>query len=193
MQSSIILASTSRYRAELLHRLKINFEQHAPVCDETPLPEESPSQLVERLSATKAQSIADKFPEHLVIGSDQVASLDGRIFGKPLDHADAVAQLQALSGEMITFLTGLCLMQKSSQRMLQSIVATNVQFKKLNDAQIERYLEADKPYDCAASFRSEGYGSTIVENISSDDPTAIIGLPIILVSTYLDQLGHPLP
>ncbi len=193
MQSSIILASTSRYRAELLHRLKINFEQHAPVCDETPLPEESPNQLVERLSATKAQSIADKFPEHLVIGSDQVASLDGRIFGKPLDHADAVAQLQALSGEMITFLTGLCLMQKSSQRMLQSIVATNVQFKKLNNAQIERYLEADKPYDCAASFRSEGYGSTIVENISSDDPTAIIGLPIILVSTYLDQLGHPLP
>lgn len=193
MQSSIILASTSRYRAELLHRLKINFEQHAPVCDETPLPEESPNQLVERLSATKAQSIADKFPEHLVIGSDQVASLDGRIFGKPLDHADAVAQLQALSGEMITFLTGLCLMQKSSQRMLQSIVGTNVQFKKLNDAQIERYLEADKPYDCAASFRSEGYGSTIVENISSDDPTAIIGLPIILVSTYLDQLGHPLP
>ncbi len=193
MQSSIILASTSRYRAELLHRLKINFEQHAPVCDETPLPKESPKQLVERLSATKAQSIADKFPEHLVIGSDQVASLDGRIFGKPLDHADAVAQLQALSGEMITFLTGLCLMQKSSQRMLQSIVATNVQFKKLNNAQIERYLEADKPYDCAASFRSEGYGSTIVENISSDDPTAIIGLPIILVSTYLDQLGHPLP
>ncbi len=193
MQSSIILASTSRYRAELLHRLKINFEQHAPVCDETPLPEESPNQLVERLSTTKAQSIADKFPEHLVIGSDQVASLDGRIFGKPLDHADAVAQLQALSGEMISFLTGLCLMQKSSQRMLQSIVATNVQFKKLNDAQIERYLEADKPYDCAASFRSEGYGSTIVENISSDDPTAIIGLPIILVSTYLDQLGRPLP
>lgn len=193
MQSSIILASTSRYRAELLHRLKINFEQHAPVCDETPLPGESPNQLVERLSATKAQSIADKFPEHLVIGSDQVASLDSRIFGKPLDHADAVAQLQALSGEMISFLTGLCVMQKSSQRMLQSIVPTNVRFKKLNNAQIERYLEADKPYDCAASFRSEGYGSTIVENITSDDPTAIIGLPIILVSTYLDQLGSPLP
>lgn len=193
MQSSVILASTSRYRAELLQRLKIEFKQHSPVCDETPLNDETPRELVERLSVAKAQSIADQFPEHLVIGSDQVANHDGRVIGKPASHNDAVAQLRSLSGQSITFLTGLCVMQKSAQRILQSVVTTKVRFKSLDDAQIDRYLEADKPYDCAASFRSEGYGSTIVDNISSDDPTAIIGLPTILLSTYLDQLGLQLP
>ncbi len=193
MHSSVILASTSRYRAELLRRLKIDFEQYAPDCDETPLDNEAPEDLVARLSAGKAHSAADRFAAHIVIGSDQVASLDGLIFGKPADHEDAVAQLRALSGKTITFLTGLCIMQKSTQRTLQTVVTTDVKFKSLDDAQINRYLEADKPYDCAASFRSEGYGSTIVEQMSSDDPTAIIGLPVIMVSAYLDQLGLPLP
>lgn len=193
MQPSVILASTSRYRAELLQRLKIDFEQHSPDCDETPLQGESPVELVARLSAGKAQSIADRYPEHLVIGSDQVANLDGKIYGKPADHVDAIAQLNALSGNTISFLTGLCVMQQSTNRVLHSMVTTEVRFKRLNKAQIERYLDTDKPYDCAASFRSEGYGSTIVDNISSEDPTAIIGLPVIMVASHLNQLGLSLP
>ena len=193
MHPSVILASTSRYRAELLKRLKIEFEQHSPDCDETPLPNETARQLVERLSARKAESVAARFPQHLVIGSDQVAAHQGLILGKPASHEDAVHQLQTLSGQTINFLTGLCVMQHCSQRSLQSIVTTEVRFKTLDDVQIERYLNADKPYDCAASFRSEGYGSTVVDTISSDDPTAIIGLPVILVARCLDQLGLPLP
>ena len=193
MHPSVILASTSRYRAGLLKRLKIEFEQQSPDCDETPLPDETARQLVERLSARKAESVAARFPQHLVIGSDQVATHQGLIFGKPASHDDAVHQLQTLSGQTISFLTGLCVMQHCSQRSLQNIVTTEVRFKTLDDVQIERYLKADQPYDCAASFRSEGYGSTVVDTISSDDPTAIIGLPVILVARYLDQLGLPLP
>ena len=193
MHSSVILASTSRYRAELLHRLKIEFEQHPPECDETPHNGEAAEALVERLSRVKAQSVADRFPDHLVIGSDQVASCEGMIIGKPVDHEDAVSQLQTLSGRTITFITGLCVMHKRTGRELQNVVRTEVQFKQLDNTQIIRYLKADEPYDCAASFRSEGYGSTIVKRISSDDPTAIIGLPVILVASYLDQLGMALP
>ena len=193
MHPSVILASTSRYRAELLKRLKIEFEQHSPDCDETPLPNETALQLVGRLSACKAESVATRFPQHLVIGSDQIATHRGLIFGKPASHDDAVQQLQTLSGQSITFLTGLCVMQLGSQRTLQQIVTTEVRFKTLDNAQIERYLKTDQPYDCAASFRSEGYGSTVVDAMSSDDPTAIIGLPVILLANYLDQLGLPLP
>ncbi len=193
MQPSVILASTSRYRAELLKRLDLDFQQIAPNCDETPLQDEVAPDLVARLAAGKAQSVAERFPEHLVIGSDQVASCNGVIIGKPGNHADAVAQLQLLSGQTVSFLTGLCVMQQKSQQSLQCLVATDVRFKRLDTAQIERYLAADQPYDCAASFRSEGYGSSIVENITSDDPTAIIGLPIIRVAEFLDTLGLQLP
>ncbi len=193
MPPSVILASTSRYRAELLQRLKIDFTQLSPDCDETPLHNETARELVERLSVTKARSVATQHPECLVIGSDQVAADDNAIYGKPNDHDDAVRQLQALSGRAIKFLTGLCVMHHASGRQLQGVVTTEVQFRHLDNVQIERYLRADKPYDCAASFRSEGYGSSVVDAISSDDPSAIIGLPVILVSKYLDQLGLQLP
>jgi len=193
MQPSVILASTSRYRAELLQRLGIEFRQIAPDCDETPLPREKAADLVQRLAAGKATSIAVQFTEDLVIGSDQVASCNGAIIGKPGTHETAVEQLHSLSGQTVSFHTGLCVMQEQSQRSLHCLVTTDVIFKSLDQDQIERYLKADKPYDCAASFRSEGYGSTIVESISSDDPTAIIGLPVIKVAEYLDQLGLALP
>ena len=191
MQPSVILASTSRYRAELLKRLNVDFQQIAPDCDETPQQSEPAADLVVRLATGKAQSVTQQFPEHLVIGSDQVASCNGAIIGKPGNHEDAVAQLQLLSGQTVDFLTGLCVIRQSQS--LQCLVTTEVTFKRLDVAQIERYLKADQPYDCAASFRSEGYGSTIVDNISSDDPTAIIGLPVIRVAEYLDKLGLALP
>ncbi len=193
MPPSVILASTSRYRAELLTRLNLDFQQIAPDCDETPLQNEPAAELVLRLAVDKARSVALQYPENLVIGSDQVASCNGTIIGKPGNHADATAQLQLLSGQTVSFLTGLSVMQQQSLRALNCLVTTDVTFKQLNCAQIERYLNADQPYDCAASFRSEGYGSTIVENISSDDPTAIIGLPVIKVADFLNQLGLQLP
>ncbi len=193
MKPSVILASTSRYRAELLQRLHIQFSQIAPSCDETPLANETALALVERLAIGKATSIAEHHPECLVIGSDQVASCAGNIIGKPENHSAAIEQLNTLSGQTVDFHTGLCVMNHRSQQVLQCVITTNVVFKTLNSEQIERYLLTDKPYDCAASFRSEGYGSTIVDRITTDDPTALIGLPIIRVADYLDQLGVTLP
>jgi len=193
MHPPVILASTSRYRAQLLERLAIPFEQIAPHCDETPLPDESALALVERLAQAKAASIASAHPSQLVIGSDQVACCKGSILGKPGDHNTAVRQLQMLRGNTVEFHTGLCVMHLAAEKSLHSIVTTTVEFKTLNDEQIERYLQTDKPYDCAASFRSEGYGSTIVKRISNDDPSALIGLPIVRVAEYLNELGLPLP
>ncbi len=193
MNSNVILASTSRYRAELLQRLHIEFEQKAPICDETPLKDEPALALVARLAVGKAVSIAEQHPESLVIGSDQVACCQGQIIGKPNDHSTAIQQLNTLSGETIEFHTGLCVMKHQTNQALKTVVTTSVVFKTLTPEQIERYLQTDKPYDCAASFRSEGYGSTIVERITTDDPTALIGLPIITVANYLNQLGMSLP
>jgi len=189
----VILASTSRYRAELLTRITTDFEQIAPECDETPMPGESPKQLVRRLSHEKAASIATKHPQALVIGSDQVAACDGKIIGKPADHNAAVNQLHWLSGKSVLFHTGLCVAHHATHRKLEHIVNTEAIFKTLEHDVIGRYLNADKPYDCAASFRSEGMGSAIVESLSSEDPTAIIGLPLITVAACLNQLGLSLP
>jgi len=193
MHPPLILASTSRYRAELLQRLKIPFEQIAPDCDETPHPEESALALVDRLAQAKAASVASVNPQALIIGSDQVACCQGDILGKPGDHQSAVRQLQSLRGNTVEFHTGLCLTHQATNKSLCSTVTTTVEFKNLNDEQIERYLQKDKPYDCAASFRSEGYGSTIVSRISTDDPTALIGLPIVRVAEYLYEFGFELP
>lgn len=193
MNPSVILASTSRYRAELLKRLGIEFQQLAPVCDETPLENETALELVARLAAAKAASIAGQNQHSLVIGSDQVACCDSEIIGKPENHAGAVKQLNTLSGKTVEFHTGLCVSHFDSGRTCECIVTTTVVFKTLSNDQIERYLVKDKPYDCAASFRSEGYGSTIVEQITSDDPCAIIGLPVIRVAEYLNELGLQLP
>ncbi len=193
MNPPVILASTSRYRAELLQRLQIQFTQIAPECDETPLENETALALVERLAIAKATSIAEHHPNALVIGSDQVACCNDIIIGKPENHTAAIQQLNTLSGQNVDFHTGLCVMQQQTQQKLHCVITTNVVFKTLTSEQIERYLLTDKPYDCAASFRSEGYGSTIVDRITTNDPTALIGLPVILVADYLNQLGLLLP
>ena len=193
MPVSLILASTSRYRGELLKRLNISFEQIAPDCEETPLEDEPAAVLVERLAIEKATSVAKLYPQAVVIGSDQVAWCCGQIIGKPDDHTTAVSQLSFLAGKTIEFHTGLCVMQAQTNRSLHSVITTTVAFKSLSVDQIERYLRTDQPYDCAASFRSEGYGSAIVNKISSDDPSALIGLPVITVVDYLSQFGIPLP
>lgn len=193
MPVSLILASTSRYRAELLRRLNISFEQIAPDCDESPFDNEPAAVLVERLAIEKAVSVAKLYPQKIVIGSDQVAWCGGQIIGKPGDHTTAVNQLSFLSGKSVEFHTGLCVMQAQTDRRLHSVVTTTVAFKSLSADQIERYLRTDQPYDCAASFRSEGYGSAIADYISSDDPSALIGLPVITVANYLSQLGIPMP
>jgi len=192
--TEVILASTSRYRAQLLQRLKVNFSQHAPECDETPKPGESPTDLVTRLAQSKALSVAERFSEAVIIGSDQVACVNSsdEILGKPGSHTDAVEQLQLLSGQTVSFHTGVSVMryqpgtENSTPLGVDPIVvSTEVQFKHLDDDLIERYLLADKPYDCAASFRSESCGSWIVERMSCDDPTAIIGLPLIETARLL--------
>ncbi len=189
----LILASTSRYRAQLLERLGYPFEQLSPDCDETPLPAEQPVELVQRLALGKAQSVADLHPEAVVIGSDQVADFNGTIIGKPADHADAVAQLTSIAGQRVVFQTGLCITRASDSIQRSCVVATTVQFRQLNADAIERYLEADRPYDCACSFRSESLGSAIVESMSSEDPCALVGLPVIRVANWLSEFGISMP
>lgn len=189
----LILASTSRYRAQLLARLGHAFEQLAPDCDETPLIGERPVELVQRLAIGKAQSIASSRPEAVVIGSDQVADLDGAIIGKPRNHAGAFAQLKSISGRRVVFQTGLCMTRASDRQLHACVIATEVVFRQLDDAAIERYLLADKPYDCACSFRSESLGSAIVESMSSEDPCALVGLPLIRVANWLSRFGIAMP
>lgn len=192
-RSSLILASTSRYRAQLLQRLGCPFESISPHCDETPTAGESPADLVRRLAIAKAESVAVAHPDAVVIGSDQVADLAGTIIGKPADHNDAVAQLQAISGRQVVFRTGLCMTRWSSSQQYADTVITTVKFRTLSASVIHHYLQADQPYDCACSFRSESLGSAIVESMTSDDPTALIGLPIIRVAAWLNQFGLEVP
>ena len=188
----LILASTSPFRKTLLERLGLRFEQIAPDCDETPRPGEPSLQLVERLAIEKAESVhRSQASSSIVIGSDQVADLNGTIIGKPHTHEAAVAQLSELSGNTVWFHTGLCLVTQEKQ--LTAVVSTEVKFRTLSPAQIERYLKTDTPYGCAASFKSECMGSAIVESMKSDDPSALIGLPLITVTAYLNELGMPVP
>lgn len=191
MQVSLILASTSKYRRELLERLKIPFEVVAPEVDETPLAKETPAELVLRLAKAKAQVVAKQYPNSWVIGSDQVADFLGAAIGKPMDHERAMAQLQLMRGETITFRSGICLM-KGDQHYLNS-VDTEVSFRKLSDDAIERYLLTEKPYDCAGSAKSEGLGISLVSAIRSEDPTALVGLPLITLSSFLMQAGFQIP
>ena len=189
----LILASTSRYRAQLLARLGYPFEQLAPDCDETPQANEQPVELVQRLAIVKADSVAAKHPDAVVIGSDQVADFNGVIMGKPENHTRAIEQLAAISGQRVIFQTGLCMTRASDQLQYSCVVATQVQFRQLDAAAIERYLLADKPYDCACSFRSESLGSAIVESMLSEDPSALIGLPVIRVASWLSRFGVDVP
>jgi MAF protein len=185
----LVLASTSRYRKELLQRLGLPFETASPAADETPLAGETPEQLVRRLAEAKARAVAKRFPDALIIGSDQVAVAEGVILGKPGTHSVAKEQLCAVSGKRVSFLTGLCLLNAGTGRAQVEVVPFDVCFRKLTEAQIEAYLRKEQPYDCAGSFKSEGLGITLFEKLEGDDPNALVGLPLIRLIAMLDAEG----
>jgi len=187
----LILASTSVYRRELLERLRIPFEVVSPNVDETPLAGESSLALSLRLAHAKAAEVSKAHPDAWVIGSDQVADLCGAAIGKPGNFERAMAQLQLMRGQTVTFYTALCLMKGDTQTTL--CVPTEVRFRKLSDDVLEAYLLAEEPYDCAGSAKSEGLGISLLEAIQSDDPTALIGLPLIALTTLLRDAGFAIP
>ncbi|HED15445.1 MAG TPA: septum formation inhibitor Maf [Gammaproteobacteria bacterium] len=189
----LILGSTSPFRRELLQRLGLPFNTTAPDVDETHLPGESPQDLVKRLSVAKAQAVASQFADALIIGSDQVAVLDGDILGKPGNHDRAVEQLCRASGRCVRFYTGLCLYNSKTNQYQLDVVPFEVVFRKLTDQQIERYLQREQPYNCAGSFKSEALGITLFEAMRGDDPTALIGLPLIRLTGMLMEAGLALP
>jgi septum formation protein len=191
LNPSLILASTSQYRRELLERLRIPFEIISPKVDETPLNGESTLELALRLAHAKAAAVAKEHPNAWVIGSDQVADLCGAAIGKPGNFERALAQLQLMRGTTVTFQTALCLMKGATQTTL--CIPTEVTFRKLPDSVLEAYLLAEEPYDCAGSAKSEGLGISLLESIRSDDPTALIGLPLIALSSLLRDAGFVIP
>ena len=188
-EPELILASTSRYRRELLERLRIPFRALSPDTDETPLPGEAPAALAERLALAKARALAARFPDAVVIGADQVADVDGSAIGKPGDHARAVEQLRAMSGRTIVFQTALAVVRASTGFAEVRRVPVPVRFRTLGDAEIEFYLRAEQPYDCAGSAKCETLGIALLEAIESDDPTALVGLPLIRTSALLRAAG----
>ncbi len=185
----LILGSTSRYRRELLERLCIPFQVAAPDVDESPLPQEAPGRLAERLALSKARAVANKYPQAVVIGSDQVADLDGESLGKPGTHEKAVAQLRLMRGQTVIFQTAVAVVCLASGFEEISLAAVRVKFRDLTDDEIENYLQLEKPYDCAGSAKSEGLGIALLASIDSDDPTALIGLPLIRTCQMLRAAG----
>jgi septum formation protein len=189
--SDLVLASTSVHRRELLARLGVPFRQQSPRVDETPWPAEAPAALAARLAKAKARAVADENPNALVIGSDQVADCGGSILGKPGDGERAHRQLRASSGRRVVFHTAVCLLdtRATPARELHAIDTTAVVFRHLGDAEIERYLRRETPFDCAGSFKSEGLGIALFERIETEDPTALIGLPLIPLCRMLRAAG----
>jgi septum formation protein len=186
---ALILASTSPYRAQLLGRLGLPFTAVPPKVDESPQPGEHPGLLCYRLAEAKARAVAGNHPGALIIGSDQLAVLGDRILTKPGSHARAEEQLSALSGHRVTFLTGLCLLNASSGQAQVDLVPYSVVFRELSPATIDAYLRRDQPYQCAGSFKSEGLGIALFERMEGEDPTALIGLPLIRLVDMLAQEG----
>lgn len=189
----LILASTSAYRRELLARLRLPFEVAQPDVDEVALPGEPAGERAQRLAKAKSQVIAQRQPDAWVIGSDQVAQCDDTILDKPGNGERAHAQLRAASGRELRFHTALCLSHADSTACWQALDLTRVQFRVLTDTEITRYLAAEQPFDCAGSFKAEGLGISLFEHIRSDDPTALIGLPLIALCQLLRQAGFDLP
>ena len=185
----LVLASTSRYRRELLARLRLPFEVRAPSVDETARPGEAPAHLALRLALAKADAIAAGDPEAVVIGSDQVAELDGVPVGKPGDHERATAQLRAMRGRVVVFQTAVALVCKATGLREAELVPVSVRFRNFSDAEIEHYLRAEQPYDCAGSAKAEALGIALCDSIDSDDPTALIGLPLIRTCALLRLAG----
>jgi septum formation protein len=186
---SLVLGSTSRYRRELLARLNVSFEVCAPDVNETPLQSEQPAALAQRLALAKAQAVAQKYPQAVVIGSDQVADLHGQPLGKPGTHERAVAQLRMMRGQTVIFQTALAVVCLESGFVQQDIAAVRVVFRDLSDQEIETYLRIEQPYDCAGSAKSEGLGIALLERIDNDDPTALIGLPLIRTAKMIRAAG----
>jgi septum formation protein len=191
-QLPLVLASTSPFRKELLQRLAIPFETAAPDVDESPRADDTPAALVRRLSEAKARAIG-KLRQGLIIGSDQVATTGNDILGKPGTHPRAIEQLQYLSGRLVTFHTGLCLLNSVTDEVQLDVIPYKVQFRQLDEGQIERYLQTDQPYNCAGSFKAEGLGITLFERMDGDDPSALIGLPLIRLTSMLAAAGIVLP
>lgn len=185
----LILGSTSAYRRELLQRLQLPFECHAPNVDETPQPHETPLQIARRLALAKAKAIAQKYPDAVVIGSDQVADLAGQALGKPGTRARAHLQLTQMSGQTVHFQTAVAVVCLESQFEQVECASVRVQFRTLSESEIDNYLHIEKPYDCAGSAKSEGLGIALLAAIYSDDPTALIGLPLIQTCTLLRAAG----
>lgn len=189
MQRTVILGSTSRYRRELMTRLHLPFEVQAPEVDEAAHPGETPRALAERLALEKAHAVAARFPEAVVIGSDQVADLAGEALGKPGDHARAVVQLRKMRGQTLVFQTAVAVVCHATGFAQSDIAPVRVVFRDLSDDAIERYLHAEQPYDCAGSAKSEGLGIALLDAIDSDDPTALVGLPLIRTCRMLRAAG----
>ncbi len=190
---ALVLGSTSRYRRELLQRLGLPFEVLAPGVDETPLPEETPSALAQRLALAKARAVARQRPDAVVIGSDQVADLHGEPLGKPGTHERAVEQLRRMRGQAVVFQTALAVVCLESGFEATELAPVRVQFRELGDDEIERYLRTERPYDCAGSAKSEGLGIALLDRIDSDDPTALVGLPLIRTCRLLRAAGVQVP
>lgn len=186
---TLILASTSRYRRELLERLRLPFQVMSPEVDETPQPGERPAMLAQRLALEKARAVAARHPDAVVIGSDQVADLDGTPIGKPGNHERAVAQLRSMSGRSVVFQTAVAVVCEARSYAGTALVPVTVRFRALADADIERYLRTEQPYDCAGSAKSETLGIALLEAIESNDPSALVGLPLIRTCALLREAG----
>ncbi|MGI6408696.1 MAG: septum formation inhibitor Maf [Gammaproteobacteria bacterium] len=189
----LVLASSSTYRRDLLQRLQLPFICESPNIDESPHPGEEATALVQRLATAKACALRKQFLQHLIIGSDQVAVLDGQIIGKPGNAAAAVRQLQAASDRSVVFYTGLCLLDSASKQLQVDCVPFTVHFRELSDSQIKRYVEKEQPFNCAGSFKSEGLGISLFRSTEGEDATALVGLPLIRLCDMLNRAGVAVP
>lgn len=185
----LILGSSSPYRRELLQRLRLPFETQSPAIDESPLSGEAPAATATRLALAKARAVAALHPDAIVIGSDQVADLEGRALGKPGHHAGALAQLRAMSGRTVSFHTAIAVVCAADDFVAEALAPVQVRFRNLSEAEIEAYLRAEQPYDCAGSAKVESLGIALLDSVQSDDPTALIGLPLIRTAALLRRAG----
>jgi septum formation protein len=189
LQAPVILASSSPFRKSLLERLQLPFECYSPDIDESLQPGEPPGSYVCRLAEAKARVVADKFPDAVVIGSDQCALLNDQILGKPGSHENALTQLKAAQGKTVVFHTGVCVLQKNTEFIEVDDILFQVKFRRLSDAQLDHYLLVEQPYQCAGAFKSEGYGVSLFSQMQGNDPTALIGLPLIRLTGMLEKAG----
>jgi 7-methyl-GTP pyrophosphatase len=185
----LILASSSPFRRQLLARLALEFESVTPDIDESPLPEEAPQQLARRLARTKAETVAMQYPGALIIGSDQIATINSVLIGKPRNHDTAVEQLRRASGHTVDFHTAVCVLNSVTDTLQLDVISVAVKFRQLDDETISRYLQREKPYACSGSFKSEGLGIALLDSIHGDDPTALVGLPLICLTRMLELEG----